>query len=73
MNFQLFGVDVMLDQQMEPWILEFNKGPDMTYKTPNDGKMKTQLYKDLFCLVGLSNKDEKKCNLETQKNWISIL
>lgn len=73
MNFQIFGMDVMLDQNMEPWILEFNKGPDMTYKTPNDGKMKTQLYKDLFCLVGLSNKDEKKCNLETQKNWISIL
>ena len=38
MNFQIFGVDVMLDQQMEPWILEFNKGPDMTYKTPNDEK-----------------------------------
>ena len=77
MNFQLFGVDVMLDQNMEPWILEFNKGPDMTYKTPNDEKMKTQLYKDLFCLVGLTNYKEKdnekqKCNLETQKNWLLI-
>lgn len=70
-NFQLFGADIMLDQNLEPWVLEFNKGPDMSYKTLNDKKMKTQLYQDLFCLVGLA--DEKKCNLETQKNWISIL
>lgn len=70
LNFQLFGVDVILDQNMEPWILEFNKGPDMSYKTPNDEKMKTQLYQDLFCLVGLA--DEKNCNLARQ-NWISIL
>jgi len=54
-NFQLFGVDVMLDTAMEPWILEFNKGPDMTYKTPMDKEIKNGVYKDLFQLVGLSD------------------
>lgn len=55
-NFQLFGLDVMLDDKMEPWILEFNKGPDMLYKTQKDKKLKTQLQQDLFCLVNLVNK-----------------
>jgi hypothetical protein len=54
-NFQLFGVDVMLDTAMEPWILEFNKGPDMTYKTPMDKEIKQSVYEDLFQLVGLSD------------------
>ena len=54
-NFQLFGVDVMLDSVMEPWILEFNKGPDMTYKTPMDKEIKQSVYEDLFQLVGLSD------------------
>jgi hypothetical protein len=52
-QFQLFGVDIMLDANLEPWILEFNKGPDMEYKTEKDEQMKKQLYQDLFCLVGL--------------------
>ena len=60
MNFQLFGVDVMLDDAMEPWILEFNKGPDMSYKTQKDEKLKQNLYQDLFCLVDLVN-DTEKC------------
>jgi len=61
MNFQLFGVDVMLDQQMEPWILEFNKGPDMTYKTPMDKEIKQSLYEDLFCLVELYPLTDYRC------------
>jgi tubulin polyglutamylase TTLL4 len=63
-QFQLFGVDILLDTQLEPWILEFNKGPDMEYKTEKDEKMKNKLYTDLFCLVGL----DSKC-LSEITNW----
>jgi hypothetical protein len=69
-NFQLFGVDVMLNEYMEPWILEFNKGPDMTYKIKQDKEMKQKLYEDLFCLVDLS-KDSTKCNKIINK-WIVL-
>lgn len=67
LNFQLFGVDVMLDDTLEPWILEFNKGPDMSYKTPKDEKLKKNLYQDLFCLVDLVN-DKEKC-LKVAEKW----
>jgi len=71
LNFQLFGMDVMLDDTMEPWILEFNKGPDMSYKTQKDEKLKKNLYQDLFCLVDLVV-DKNKCYPEMQK-WKIIL
>ena len=50
-NFQLFGVDVMLDDMLEPWILEFNKGPDMTYKMAMDKEIKEKVYEDLFAMI----------------------
>ena len=48
MNFQLFGVDVMLDDTMEPLILEFNKGLDMIYKIEKDEKLKKTCIKIFF-------------------------
>jgi hypothetical protein len=52
---------------MEPWILEFNKGHDMSYKTQKDEKLKKNLYQDLFCLVNLVN-DIEKCS-SIAENW----
>jgi hypothetical protein len=51
--FQLFGIDVIIDADgmMEPYILEFNKGPEMTYKSPNDDKMKPQLITDMLNMI----------------------
>lgn len=50
--FQLFGIDVIIDaDKMEPYILEFNKGPEMTYKSPNDESMKPQLITDMLNMI----------------------
>ena len=35
-TFQLFGCDIILDQNLNPYILEFNKGPEMTPKNDED-------------------------------------
>jgi hypothetical protein len=42
-TMQYFGIDIIMDENLEPYILEFNKGPEMTYKAPND-----KLLKDTF-------------------------
>lgn len=48
--FQLFGVDIILDNKQIPYILEFNKGPEMQYKSPGDKKLKQTLMMDVFKL-----------------------
>lgn len=65
-SFQLFGGDIVLDENYNPYILEFNKGPDMSYKTNKDQIMKDKLFEDLFCLVNIS-----ECN--DKKNWIQLI
>lgn len=69
-GFQLFGLDIIIDEKMNPYVLEFNKGPAMTYKTKNDKKLKTQLFNDLFCLANLSEKD--KCSSNLPEKWIML-
>lgn len=60
--FQLFGVDVILTddlQQPEPYILEFNKGPDMKFANQKDYQMKYNLQRDVYQTVGLLQQIEK--------------
>lgn len=50
--FQLFGIDVIIDADtMEPYILEFNKGPEMKYKSPGDTTLKPQLITDMLNMI----------------------
>ena len=73
-RFQLFGGDIILSNDknnIKPYLLEFNKGPSMKYVSPNDEKLKTTLFTDLFCLANVSC--QEKCNKnEIHKKWIEI-
>jgi len=59
--FQLFGLDFILDDNMTPYLLEFNKGPAMSIKSPKDKQLKETLICDIFEYV-LLNKDNNKDN-----------
>lgn len=52
-NFQLFGYDILLDQQLNPWILEVNLSPSLAADSPIDRDIKTNLITDMFNLVGI--------------------
>ena len=51
---QLFGLDYMFTQDMHPYLLEMNKGADMSFKTHMDSGMKTGVVRDCFAMVGLA-------------------
>jgi hypothetical protein len=79
-NFQLFGADVIIDEQLDPFILEFNKGPSMVYKTGKDQLLKERLFKDVFCLANVgkcfddddSNLDAKT-NVKIKNKWVKLV
>ena len=51
--FQLFGVDVVVVDNGEPFILEINKGPDMIPKCDQDEELKKMVYEDTMRVGGV--------------------
>lgn len=49
--FELYGFDVMFDQQLKVWLLEVNASPSLGANTELDWEVKSQLIKDVIRLV----------------------
>ena len=58
--FELFGYDIMLDSDLNPWILEVNLAPSLTADSPLDYHIKSNLVVDLFNLAGIRRPVAKK-------------
>jgi hypothetical protein len=56
-TFQLFGCDVIFTDDLHPYLLEMNKGPDMIPRDDIDEDMKSNIQIDMFRKVGILNKD----------------
>ena len=59
-TFQLFGADVIFDKELHPYLLEFNKGPDMSPRDKIDENMKNIVQDNMFNTVGIlkNNREE---------------
>merc|ERR1719265_1305958 len=53
--FELFGFDVMVDDQNKPWLLEVNHSPSMHAESPLDWRIKSSVVADSLNLVGLTH------------------
>lgn len=51
--FELFGFDVLVDNKLEPWLLEVNLTPALGCDSPLDQKIKSNVIADLFSLAGV--------------------
>jgi len=67
---QYFGIDIILDSELEPYILEFNKGPEMKYKTKNDISLKDDLLLDI---IGISIMEYDMINPRTPIDTVNGL
>ena len=56
-TFQLFGIDIIFDKKLHPYLLEMNKGPDMTPRDDIDKLMKNNVQKDMLKTVGILEND----------------
>jgi tubulin polyglutamylase TTLL4 len=58
--FELYGFDILIDENLRPWLLEVNVLPSLSSSSPLDKKIKTTLMADIFNLIGIVPYDRKK-------------
>ena len=51
--YELLGYDILLDANLNPWLLEVNLSPSLAFESPLDLKIKANLIKDLLNLIGV--------------------
>ena len=57
-QFQIFGADVAINEDMSALLMEINKGPDLNYKDERDGALKKKLLRDIFVTIGIVESDK---------------
>lgn len=63
MCFQILGFDIILDDKIEPYLLEVNHNPSLITDTPLDRFIKKKLVKDTLNLLHIDAKaKEQKVN-----------
>lgn len=53
--FELYGFDVLVDEDLKPWLIEVNLSPSMLAESPLDQQVKSAVLSDTFNLVGVAN------------------
>lgn len=46
--FELFGFDILIDSNLNPWLLEVNLSPSLGCDSPLDQKIKGELICEIF-------------------------
>jgi tubulin polyglutamylase TTLL6/13 len=60
MCFHILGIDVMINESLEPFILEVNHTPSFATDTPLDYFIKFNLIKDTLILMNIGEESKKK-------------
>eukprot|EP00929_Paragymnodinium_shiwhaense_P113695 TRINITY_DN819_c0_g1_i3.p1 TRINITY_DN819_c0_g1~~TRINITY_DN819_c0_g1_i3.p1 ORF type:complete len:853 (-),score=148.91 TRINITY_DN819_c0_g1_i3:113-2671(-) len=55
--FEVYGFDVLVDEDLKPWLIEVNLSPSMQAESPLDWHVKSALLSDVFNLIGLPRVD----------------
>lgn len=60
MSFEIFGFDILLDENLKPYLLEVNHTPSFTTDTPLDYQIKRNLILDTLILINMKWKTKKQ-------------
>ena len=69
--FELYGFDVLVDDELKPWLLEVNLSPSMQAESPLDWQIKSSLLADTFNIVGICSSDRSSPKVERTRNLYS--
>jgi tubulin polyglutamylase TTLL5 len=57
--FDLFGFDILIDENLRPWLLEVNLSPSLATESPLDLNIKGHLVSELFNIIGIKNHERR--------------
>lgn len=66
--FEMYGFDVILDNNLKPWLLEVNVLPSLASSAPLDKVIKTSLLSDIFNTIGLVPYSRKKLQKQIEES-----
>ena len=58
--FELLGFDILIDNSLDPWLIEVNLSPSLGCDSPLDQKIKGKLMADLLTLAGIIPLDQRQ-------------
>lgn len=67
--FQLFGADIAVDDELNPMIMEINKGPDMSAKDKRDSDLKHDVVRDILRMIGAIDNSQ----IHEKNGFINVL
>lgn len=71
--FELYGFDILVDEDIKPWLLEVNLSPSLQADSPLDKQVKSSVLCDALNLIGLRQVDYQSVvssRLRTRLTWI---
>jgi tubulin polyglutamylase TTLL5 len=70
--FELYGFDVLIDDKLEPWLIEINLNPSLNCDTELDLKVKSCLLTDIFNIIGLTPYSHVKSMYKSAKEPLTL-
>ncbi|CAE7454620.1 Ttll6a, partial [Symbiodinium natans] len=67
MSFEILGFDVMLDQKLQPWLLEVNHAPSFATESELDRLVKEEVLRDSFNLLDLNPEARRQKKREARE------
>ncbi|CAE7299501.1 Ttll6a [Symbiodinium microadriaticum] len=67
MCFEILGFDVMLDQKLQPWLLEVNHAPSFATESELDRLVKEEVLRDSFNLLDLNPESRRQKKREARE------
>ena len=63
--FELLGFDILIDSNLDPWLIEVNLSPSLGCDSALDQRIKAAVVSDLFTLTGIIPFDKRNPNPES--------
>lgn len=54
--FELYGYDVLFDEDLKPWLLEVNASPSLTASSQDDYRLKYRVLSHMLDIIDLEGK-----------------